>query len=870
MPQSPSADKTAHHSEPAWSLTVHEAFKVLGSSPQGLGVAEVSRRQKKFGPNAIAEKINLCRLRILFRQFKSPLFIVLSVAGALTAVLGEWLDFIVIACALAVNAGMGFWQEYKAETVLESLKSYTRIRSRVRRQGHDQEIDASELVPGDIVHISPGDRIPADCRLLFANSLEIDESILTGESLPVTKRIEPHPAATALPERTCMLWSGTLAVQGLAEAIVTDTGGRTEFGRIAAMASASEKERTPLQNAVNRFAVRASLILGALTAIIFAVGLLSGYGILDMFLVAVAIGIAAVPEGLPVALTVILAIGVERLAKRGGVVRKLLAAETLGSTSIILTDKTGTLTQAVMEISGVLPLDTRDPRAKIRLLRDAVLNTDVTIENPEDRHESWKILGRAMESSLVRDAAKHGVILPSLSSGHAIVERLPFNSTNKYSAVTTATEGGYRLSLMGAPEILLAFCDLSPATEQAIRSVIETRAASGERILGVIAKDSTVRPELTPAGFRHFTFQGLLTFRDPLRPGVADQISRIRESGVKTVIVTGDHRGTAESIARQIGILEPDSLILDGGELAKLSKDELLRCLDKVRVFARVTPEQKLMLVGYYRENGEVVAVTGDGVNDAPALRDADIGIAVGSGTEVAKAASDLILLKDDFGTIVAAIEQGRVILNNIRKVIVYLLSDSLDELILIGGSLIFGLPLPLTALQILFVNLFSDSFPAVAFAFENGHRPRRRPLPLAKNLMDREMRFLVLVVGVSFSVLLFILYVTLGRLGYPLDLVKTFIFASFGTYTLFVALSLRSFSTSIFRYNPFSNPQLTIGVAIGLILTFMAVYFPPLQKALDNVPLPASWLAAVVLVGLLNVLGVEFGKYLFNRNPRR
>ncbi|MBI5654992.1 cation-transporting P-type ATPase [Candidatus Uhrbacteria bacterium] len=869
MPQSPSPDKTAHHSEPAWSLSVQEAFKALGSSPQGLGVAEVARRQKEFGPNAIAEKTDLCRIRILFRQFKSPLFIVLSVAGVLTGVLGEWLDFIVIACALAVNAGMGFWQEYKAETVLESLKSYTRIRSRVRRQGHELEIDASEIVPGDIIHVSQGDRIPADCRLIFTNSLEMDESILTGESLPVAKKIESLPAATALPERSCMLWSGTLAVQGLAEAIVTETDDRTEFGRIAAMASATEKESTPLQSAVNRFAVRASLILGALTAVIFAVGLLSGYGLLDMFLVAVAIGIAAVPEGLPVALTVILAIGVERLAKRGGVVRKLLAAETLGSTSIILTDKTGTLTQAVMEISGVLPLDTRDPKAKLGLLRDAVLNTDVVIENPEDPYESWKIIGRAMEASLVRDAAKHGVILPSLSPDHLIIERLPFNSTNKFSAVITTTKDGYRLSLMGAPEILLAFCDLPPTTEQAVRSVIEARAASGERILGVIAKDSTSRPELTPAGFRHFSFQGLLAFRDPLRPGVAEQIARIRSSGVKTVIVTGDHRGTAESIARQIGILEPDSLILDGGELAKLSKVELLRCLDKVRVFARVTPEQKLMLVGYYRENGEVVAVTGDGVNDAPALHDADIGIAVGSGTEVAKAASDLILLKDDFGTIVAAIEQGRTILNNIRKVIVYLLSDSLGGLFLIGGSLIFGLHLPLNALQILFVNLFSDSFPAVAFAFEDGHRSRRRPLPLAKNLMDREMRFLVLVVGTAGSLLLFILYVVLDRLGYEAGLVRTFVFATFGSYTLLVAFSLRIFSTSIFRYNPFSNLKLTAGVGIGLALMLLAIYLPPLQSALDTVPLPAAWLAAVVFVGLLNVMGVELGKFILNRRAR-
>ncbi len=865
----PSDTKSNVQREPAWSLTVQSALKILDSSPRGLSETEAKRRLDEFGPNSLAEKTTLSRTRILVRQFKSPLFIILAVAGVLTAVLGEWLDFIVILCALAVNAGMGYWQEYKAESVLESLKSYTRMRTRVRRQNREFEIDASELVPGDVIHISGGDRIPADCRLVYANSLEIDESILTGESLPVDKNAEPKTAATPLSERTCMLWSGTLAVQGVAEALVVETGTRTEFGRIAAMATATERERTPLQNAVNRFALRASLVLGAFTLATFAIGLVSGYDILEMFLIAVAIGIAAVPEGLPVALTVIMAIGVERLAKRHGVIRKLLAAETLGSTSVILTDKTGTLTQARMEISGILPLDTHDPKAKSRLLRDAILNTDVIIENPSDKPENWKMAGRAMEAALVRDAAKHGVSLPTLGPEELAIERLPFDSDKKFSAAVTKTDSGFRLSVLGAPEILLKLCDLPADMEQTVRTVIEERASSGERILGVIAKDSATRPEITPTGFRHFSFQGLVAFRDPLRPGIAEQIERIQAAGVRTVIVTGDHIGTAKSIARQIGILEPDSVVLGGNELANLSKEELLRCLKKVRVFARVTPEQKLMLVGYYREIGEVVAVTGDGVNDAPALHEADIGIAVGSGTEVAKAASDLILLKDDFGTIVAAIEQGRTILNNIRKVIVYLLSDSLSSLILIGGSLLVGSPLPLSALQILYVNLFSDSFPAVAFAFEDGHRSRRRPLPLANNLMDREMRFLVLVVGTSGSLLLFVLYVVLDRLGYDAGLVRTFVFTAFGSYTLLVAFSLRSFSTSIFRFNPFSNLKLTAGVGIGLGLMLLAIYFPPLQAVLDTVPLPAPWLAAVIFIGLLNVLGVELGKFYMNRRAR-
>ncbi len=851
--------------QPFWSIKTEETIKILGSKKTGLDQAEVAARASVFGSNEITELHRRGRARIMFSQFKSPLILALAAAGVITLFLREWIDAGVILAAVAINAALGFWQENKAENVLKELKSYIRTRARVRRSNQEHEIDASELVPGDIVRLTQGDRVPADARILYANNFETDESILTGESLPSGKNIIALPAQTPLGDRDSMVMGGTLVVQGLADVIVTATGDLTEFGRIARLATSEKDEPTPLQKAVARFAGIAGLLLCLAALIIFIFGYAAGYSLLDMFVTTVAITVSAVPEGLPIALTVILAVGVERLAKRKGIVRKLLAAETLGSTTLILTDKTGTLTQAKMKLASIIVKDSADANAKKKLLSDTALNTDVIIENTADDPANWRLVGKPLEIALINASAEKG-LLPEVRLKNAkILDKLPFDSSYKYSMILVRENEKTTLYALGAPDILLKSCQLNEDEKLWWQKQIEKSTNNGERVLGAAKKIITGSLHLAShEKINGLTFQGLITFHDPLRPSVKDAIKKIAKAGIRTVIVTGDHPGTARAVARELGLLSKDSLVITGDELAYLGETGLMGELSRVSVFARVTPEQKLMLTRAYQKQGEVVAVTGDGVNDAPALRTADIGVAVGSGTEVAKSAADLVILDDNFETMVTAIEEGKRIMNNIRKVIVYLLTDAFDEIFLIGGALITGLAMPINALQILFVNMFSDSFPAVAFAFEKGSDLSREPLHLKNRLLNPEMRFLILIIGSLTSAVLFLLYYVMSHLAYDPLLVKTFIFMSFAGYSLIAAFSLRSLNKSVFTYNPFDNLYLTAGVAFGLLVTILAVYLPFFNKILVTAPLPPSWLLAVLVVCFFNVLGIEFGKWLY------
>ena len=864
-----------------WSLGIEDSYKFLKTSFGGPSEKEADVRLRTFGRNEIPDQQKFTKIILAFKQLRSPFILVLVIALVITAFLGKWIETAVIAAAICVNGILGFYQENKAEQVLRLLKSYIRARTRVRRAGHEYEIDSAELIPGDIIHVSQGDRIPADGRIVFANNFFVDEAILTGESLPTHKQtaiVEPN---AALGDRTNMVFGGTLAVEGIAEVLVVATGVRTEFGKIAVLVGGSKQDPTPLQRAMSRFAVRAGLVLGALAIGMFLFGLSRGYEIFDMFLISVAVAVSAVPEGLPIALTIILAVGVERLGSRNGVVRKLLAAETLGSTNVILVDKTGTLTQAKMELSDIVLFDSDKERKETQgvLLQMALMNVDVLIENPEAPINDWIISGKAIEIALVRGAARRSVLLPQIQNNVRRIDFFPFNSSNKFSVSLLDHESRAELVVVGAPEIILGFTDISSSLHKQVLHEINVRAFAGERILGVVSK------ELPPGNkkivsfrersaqewehqFRHHTFRGLLVFRDPLRPMVKDAISRIRQAGVRVVIVTGDHRGTALSVAKELDIIQNESELLTGDDMARCSREELKNSLAHIGVFARVTPEQKLMLTQLFRETGAVVAVTGDGINDAPALAAADIGIAVGSGTDVTKNQADLVLLDNNFETIVAAIEEGRTILDNIRKVMVYLLSNSLDELLLIGGALLAGLALPLNAIQILFVNLFSDSFPALAFAFERGiDNPGEAPRKLNARLFDRQLHFLIFGIGTLTSLFLFVLYYLLLRAGFDDVVVRTFIFASFASYTLFLTFSIRSLETSIFRYNPFSNRYLVGGVGIGFLLTLAALYMPWLQAILGTAPLPPLWLIGVFGIGVLNIILVELSKWLFRKH---
>ncbi|MCR4278884.1 MAG: HAD-IC family P-type ATPase [bacterium] len=838
--QTPSLDRLF------WSMSSASVLTSLNTQINGLSDDDVKERRRTYGENSIQERTRLSKTRIFFGQLKSPLILILVFAGLTTIALHEWVDAGVIFAAVLTNTLLGFWQESKAETVLENLKSYVRTRCRVKRDGNENEIDAKELVPGDIIHVKQGDRIPADARIISLNTCEVDESILTGESLPVEKTTQVLKAGASLADRKNMLYGGTLVVQGYADAVVTGTGSDTEFGRIAALTVVREREQTPLQKSVANFAKWIGIIIAIFTVVLFTGGVFSGYDPKEMFLIAVAVAVSAVPEGMPIALTVILAVGVERLAKKNGVVRKLLAAETLGSTDLILTDKTGTLTEAKMTLTNVLPIDAKTEED---VLEYAVLDADVLIENPKESVAKWIVSGRAMESSLVREAGLRGILLPQLINQTQFIERVPFNSTDKFSSATIERNGVKKIVRMGAPEVIVQ--QSSSDKKEELLALIDSQAEAGARLLGVSVDDRVM---------------GFLAFRDPVRPSVKAAIKKMQDSGVRTVIVTGDHRGTASAVARELGLLKGKLRVITGSELSTLREEELKDMLDTVAVYARVTPEQKMMLVKLYKEHGNVVAVTGDGVNDGPALLAADIGVAVGSGTDVAKSAADLIILDDNFETIVQAIEEGRQILGNIRKVIVYLLSDATNELFLIGGALVMGIALPINALQILFVNFFSDGFPALAFAFEDIQDNNTRP-DRGSSVITRHMRILILGVGVSGSAVLFILYYLLLNAGHDPNLVRTFIFATFSTYSIIVAFSLRSLRTSIFKYRFFSNRFLTTGVVAGFLLTALGIYAPPLQFILKTVALPWMWALGVLFVGICNILVVESVKWVFRHH---
>lgn len=853
-----------------WALPIGEVLDIFETTRGGLSEEDAKDRRQIFGRNELPRKMRLSAIKIFFGQFKSPLLILLLIASGITLFLKDWKDASVILAAVAANIILGFYQENKAETALSHLKTYIIERTRVFRDGHEIEVDAAELVPGDIVHLAQGNRVPADCRLIYINDFVVDEAILTGESLPVAKTTEPSSFKAVLADRKSMAFSGTLVVQGFANAVVCGTGPASELGRIASFVAIGEKETTPLQKAILTFSLRTSALLLALTIAVFFIGVYSGRPITEMFLIAVAIAVAAVPEGLPVALTVILAIGVQRLAKRNGVVRKLLAAETLGNTSVILTDKTGTLTEAKMELSKIISFDPQYSEEEI--LKLAILNTDVVIENVREHYSKWRVIGRPLEASVVKAAARVGILINEVKRKNESLDYLPFTSRNKYSAslLRGVDESELVLNVFGAPEILLKHSDLADNEKSKLIKEVEKMAASGERVLGLAVKKINSQKEFSlrdKANFQNVHFIGTISFRDPVRLGAKEAIQKVRQAGIRTVIVTGDHRGTAESVAEEIGLHADRDEVIDGEELESMSDIELKNKLAIVKIVSRVSPEGKLRIAKMFKEMGEVVAMTGDGINDAASLKEADIGVAMGSGTDVAKDVSDLVLLDDNFATIVAAVEEGRRILENIRKVIVYLTTSLFGELILIGGALLAGLALPLTAIQILFVNFVADTFPALALAFENHqdylmHRRKKK----TASLFDKEMAFLTLLVGLPTSALFIIFYIYLIGAGFDAAIVKTAIFAAFAVSSLFVIFSIRSLRRPIFTFNPLSNPLLAGGVVVGLGLILLAVYQPAFQDILGTVALPPVWLAGVALVGFINLFAIEIGKLISRR----
>lgn len=857
-----------------WADSADEVLKLVHSGRTGITEADADLRRRRFGYNSLPRTTRFSAMTILFRQFASPLIFILVIALALACFLSEWINAVVILLAILVNAGLGFYQEYRAESTLERLQTYIKDRARVLRSGAESEIDSLLLVPGDVVRLTYGSRVPADVRILEANDLTIDESVLTGESMPREKTSDPLSEGMALPERTNMAYAGTLITEGFATAVVVATAGNTEIGRIAELVTDIHREQTPLQRALSKLGWYIFSGISLLVAVIFFVGLANGEPLFDMLLMSVAISVGAIPEALPIALTVILAVGVERLAAKKGVMRQLAAAETLGSTTVVMTDKTGTLTEANMKLVDILTLEellaTHRPRPAITelsaversILGHALLSAEVLIENDDAPKKDWHFRGRPIESAIAKAAHEHGFDVAA-----AMLDRqpiLPFNSTNKFSI--TAGKSQKILFAIGAPDILLQRSKITKDDFLAIEKTIHEISSEGKRLLGVARLQGDFSLSKTSAErVSRLEFLGVLVFEDPIRPEAKHAIQKIEHLGAKVVMITGDLRGTAIALAHQLDWAVHDGQVLSGDEVRALSDDELQAALPHIKIFARVTPEDKLRIGKLYQKSGEVVAMTGDGVNDAPSLKAMDIGVALGSGTDVAKSVAGLVLLDDNFRTIVLAIEEGRRILANIRKVFVYLTSTSLDAVFLIGGSLLVGLPLPLSALQIIWVNFFTDSMPALSFAFDKEYdagKPRAR----GSEILTREVVTLTAGIGFGTSLLLFCLYWLLLNSGVNLDDARSTIFVCFALYALVVTYTFKSLREPIFSYPMFTNTSLNYSVLFGIMLIVATVTIPFLKSIFDLTTPPLPLVSIILFWLVLNVALVEAAKWWFRK----
>jgi Ca2+-transporting ATPase len=846
------------------NLALDEVLGIFNTDlKKGLSEKEVFIIKEKIGKNELPAERIVPAWKLLLLQLNNPLIYILLISGIITLVLNEIADAIVIFGAVILNTFVGYYQEKKASRALQELKAVVRYDAKVLRDGIVQIIDSSELVPGDIILLNPGEKVLADARIIESHNLKTNEMTLTGEWLPANKKNDVISRETPLADRDNMVYMGTTVEDGKGKAIVVEIGGSTEIGRIATMVKRTKEEKTPLQKKLAGFSRVIAVLVVIIAAFIFVEGVITGNSFIDMFTMSIAVAVSAVPEGLPVVLTVILALGMQRILKKKGLVRRLLAAETLGSTSVIACDKTCTLTEGKMKVSEILPINGRQATLK-RMLKTMALCSEAIVQNPKDPREKWILFGRPTDKALLQEALDRG-----MEEKEKKEDEITFNATRKYAASLQKAGKKYNLYVMGAPEKLIRFSALGEKETKDINKKLEELAEKGRRIVAMASKSITRNlPEdfKLESEIKDLKFDGLVAMEDPLRPDAKETVEKAFKAGMRVIIVTGDHRLTAKNIAGELGILAEKENILDGEELDLMSDKDLDKRLKEIKIYARVEPKHKMRIVQAWQRIGEVVAMTGDGINDAPALKRADIGVAIGSGTEVAKETSDLILLDDSFSIILAAVEEGRSIIDNIRKVITYLLSDSFTEVILITGALIAGFPLPILPAQILWINLVEDGLPDIALAMEPkekdlmDQKPKRHDVPL----LTGEMKSIIFIVGILTDLILLALFFWLYKSGYNIDHLRTMVFAALGSTSLLYAFSFKSLRKSLWQMNPFSNKFLAGAVGVGALMLFLAIYLQPLQILLGTVALTSQEWLIVIGSGVLDILLIEAVKWYF------
>jgi P-type Ca2+ transporter type 2C len=834
------------------NLTLEAAAKLLATDLQnGLKSAEIKQKLLAFGPNQLQEKKLTPLLRIFLEQFKDVMIIVLLAAAFISGLIGEAKDTVMIVIIVLLNAAIGTTQQARAEKAIAALKKMTAPQAVAIRDGKTQKIDSADLVPGDIVLLEAGNYIPADLRLVKSYNLKVDESALTGESVSVEKGSEALAGEDLLVnDRSNMAFAGTIVAYGRARGLVIETGMRTEMGKIAQLIEASEEEPTPLQK---RFAELGQWLAGIalfVCFVVFLAGVARGEKIIDMFLTSVSLAVAAIPEGLPAVVAVSLALGAFRLARKKALVRRLPAVETLGSTTVICTDKTGTLTQNIMTVQAVVPF--KDD-GRVLLLKAGALCNDATTE-----------LGDPTEKALVIAAASAGLNKRDLENEYPRHLELPFDSARKMMTTLHRVESGEYLAFTkGALEVIVERSGLNAVEKKRILEESRQHEADGKRALGLAYKKYSQRPQSLEEN--DLEFLGYVAMSDPPRPEVRQAVKLCQQAKIRVIMITGDHRLTALSIARELGIAQDEAQVLSGWELEKLDLGQLKEKVRTVNVFARVAPEHKLKIVEALKSLGEIVAMTGDGVNDAPALKKSDIGIAMGeAGTDVARGAADLVLTDDNFATIVASVEEGRGIYDNILKFIRYMLSTNSGEVLTMFLALVLRLPLPLLPLQILWVNLVTDGLPAVALSAE----------PIEKGIMQRPPRSpqesifaggllmsMLLIGGLMALGTLWLFHLNLAWSG--LDKARTVAFTTLSLLQMAHVLNCRSLDKSIFKLGVFSNRYLTLAILSTIVLQGLVIYVPFLQFAFRTVPLNiADWLM-ISAVALSPILAVEARKLI-------
>ncbi len=875
------------------ALEYTKALKFLNTGEDGLSKEEAEKRLARFGKNKISEKGQLSVLKVFMLQFKSPLVSILIAAALISLALRHNIDAAIIFGAVFLNSLIGFFQEYKANNILEKLKTYFVPQAFVLREGERSQIPAEVLVPGDILVLKIGDIVPADARIIKADNLEINESVLTGEAMPTEKSADPAIVGSPLGDRFSMVYAGTAVVRGTGLAAVTATGRFSEFGRLAELAGAAKEESTPLQAKLAKLGNFLGITIGLICVGIILFGLFFiKMDFFSIFVTGVAIAVSAIPEGLPVAVSVILIIGMQQILKRKSLVRKLVAAETLGSVTAICTDKTGTLTEGDMQITEIIFPDQKisvnrakikeeSPEVVIHALKIALLCNDAIIAQGEELEE-LKIIGSPTEKALMQTAIQAGLNPKAVNSDYPRLKVLPFDSALKRMMTINQAKSGdklfggpYVLLCKGAPEIVLEAAGyynlngelkkLTEAVRDNIKQEISSLTSKGYRLLALAYKNLEKAPvePFWDALAQDSVFIGMAALRDPLREEAKSAIKLCREAGIRPIIITGDHQKTAMAVAEEAGFPIHSAKAITGEILDRTDDQELLKMIKKTAVFARISPHHKLRIVKALKARGEVVAMTGDGVNDAPAIKAADIGIALGSGSEVSKESADIILLDNNLSTIVAAVEQGRVIFSNIRKVITFLLSDCFSEIILISGALFFGLPLPLLPAQILWLNIVNDGFPNFALAFEAGEAGimQRPPVDKHEPIVNRDMKNIIFLVGIIRDLIIFIIFYYLIFYTADTAYVRTIIFASLGVKSLLSIFSLRNLHRMVYELNPFVNRYLNISISLSFALILAVVYWPPLQKILMTKALDAAGWLVVFLIGIVSVILLEFYK---------